>query len=194
MLTPEKVQVTYRLLDVMIYIFENKVGSRKIESFGTSLEAMYGIYSIENQYANAFYTILREIEDDWFIVSIHPESEKNIHRRANSYTNSTPSGEKTCTFCFGNKLGLLIQESSDVISVLPKLECIESNLFQVQTMHDDYISLCLMIEAYLRNKIQNYYYMPINIEKLLKMETDHIESLVTFWSDYIEAHEEIGND
>lgn len=194
MLTSEKVQATYRLLDVMIYIFENKVGARKVESFGTSLEAMYGIYSIEDQYKNAFYTILREIDDDWFIVSIHPESEKNIRRQANSYSNSTPHGDKTCTFCFGDRLGFLLQETTDIIPVLPKLDYIESDLFQVQTMHNDYISFCLMIEVYLRSKIQDYYYMPVNIDKLLKMETYHIESLVTFWSNYIEAHEEIGCD
>lgn len=195
MLTTEKVLATFRLLDVVIYMFEHKVGANMIEQFSTKMEAMCGRYSIDDKYTDAFYTILRDVDNDWFIISVHPECEAGIIRKANSYTNVTPHQERTCTYCYArDNLGLTLNGDKETLEVLKSITCVESDLFQLQTMHDDFTAMCLLIEAYLRNKIQDYYYMPINIDKLLKMDIDRMDLVSEYWSNYIEAFEEIGCD
>lgn len=195
MLTTEKVLSTFRLLDVVIYMFEHSVGANMIEQFGTKMEAMHGRYTINERFSHAFYTILRDMDNDWFIISVHPESETGTIRRANSYINKTPLQERTCTYCYAaDNLGLTTYGGQETLEVLKSITCVESDLFQLQTMHDDFIAFCLLIEAYLRNKIQDYYYMPINVDKLLNMDIERMDSVSDFWSNYIEAFEEIGCD
>ena len=194
-LTTEKVLSTFRLLDVVIYMFEHSVGANMIEQFGTKMEAMHGRYSINDRYSDAFYTILRDTDNDWFVIAVHPESETGMVRRANSYMNVTPIGERTCTYCYArDNLGLMTQYDNELYPVLKSITCVESDLFQLQTMHDDFIAFCLLIESYLRNKIQDYYYMPINVDKLLNMDIERMDLVSDFWSNYIEAFEEIGCD
>ena len=191
MLTMERVIAAQRLLDVVMYMFENEVGANKIASFCTSLESMHGRYCIENEYTDAWYCILRAIDDDWFIVAIHPEAEAGYRRNWNAYANKTPLGQMTCTYCSNAPSAFNIPDRNLVLETLSGTEVTDGDLFQLQTLHDDRDVMALVLEAYLRHKIKDNYYVPVNIDKLLSMEVYNIENVTEFWQDYIDAYEEL---
>lgn len=191
MLTMEKVTAIYRLLDIVLYMYKEKIGAERTAALSTNVSAMYGRYLIQGSAKWAWGVVLRDNEDDWYIASIHPQSEPGNSRRWNSYTDKTLTGQLNCTFCTNAPSALNNTQTGSVLQTLPSTEVDAGNIFSLQMLHEDCYVLCLAIEAYLRNKIEEEFYVSLNIDKLLHMEVYHIESEAEFWEDYIDAHEEI---
>lgn len=193
MLTMEKVVATQKLLDIVIYMFNNKVQATDIKILDTRMDSKYDYYSIRNQIQKAWCIIYREGEDDWFLISIHPERHEDGYEKYNAYRNCTTGGNRTCSYSSitNRTSGIAATSEHDVIDTLSNTTLDEGVLFQLQTMYDDYISYCLVLELYLRDKIGDDFYVPINIDKFLEMEVQRIEEITEFWGNYIEAHEEL---
>lgn len=191
MLTMERVTAIYRLLDVILYMYKEKVGAVRTSAFSTNMSAMNNTYIIESDTKLAWSVILRDSEDDWFIASVHPDSEPGCRRRWNAFTNKTQTNQMTCTFCTNAPSALNHGEKDVVMHTLPSTVVDEGDIFSLQTLYEDCYVLCLVIEAYLRNKIEEEFYIPLNIDKLMKMEVYHIEAVTQFWEEYIDAHEEM---
>lgn len=191
MLTIKKVTAIYRLLDIVLYMYKEKISAYRTVALSTNVSAMYGRYLIHGSPTRAWSVILRDNEDDWYIASIHPQSEPGNSRRWNSYTDKTLTGQLNCTFCTNAPSALNHTETGSVLQTLPSTVVDEGDIFSLQMLHEDCAVLCLVIEAYLRNKIEEAFYVTMNIDKLLHMEVYHIESEAEFWEDYIDAHEEI---
>lgn len=193
MLNYEKLVATQRLIDVVLYIFNNDMQVESTKAYSTKLESGNDRYYVNGEFNSYLRTLLLEDDGEWFIIAVHPDSVSDKdYRKFNTYINTLNDGNHFCTVSSMTEKtsGIGMVNSGDEIEALRNTTVDAGTLFQTQTAYNDLVSFCLVLEVYLRDKIKDHFYVPINIQKLLLMETYRIEEITNFWQEYIEAYGE----
>lgn len=182
MLTYNKVKIMYELIDMMLYIHRNRIPLRLFDNLSS-------LNSMSSPCHNSFSSVLKLSNDNWYIIAIHNHDEKYDHVNYNASIGHSEKKHKVSTFRSNSReLGLNIPIEDKIYDVLYNIDDIDSALFQLQTIYEDDITVTLLLEYYLRDKISSNFFLTTNLTHLLSLEEEELESILNFYTSHIENY------
>ena len=184
MLTDNKVLDIFRYIDILMYIFEHDIHIPEESIFGLTMKNESSIHVPGTPNSKIHQTTY----DKWFMVAVHYLDDRPRDSECVGLTALNMHHEFICTYCSGES-GIMDTNRYKVIEGV-HYDDISSAVFQLQTIHNDKMVLALLLEMHLRTRISTEQYIPINIDRLLKYDSEVLSEMVEYFEDYIDSYEE----
>lgn len=187
MLNANKVKLVFELIDFVIDVHNKGIRFDNDEYKGFRMESNdsenhdYKTDTIQKTTS----TVLKELFDTWYFIALHPCND--FDRASNSRILRSSANHITCSYTpidwASTRLMIDHCITGDSVQKYEPifLDDIECTLFQLQTEHNDYVALALIVEAYVIDKVDSFY-LPINLTKILNTDENMISLLLEYYT------------
>jgi hypothetical protein len=126
-----------------------------------------------------FSTVVYAAEDQWFMLSVHDYAKGHDTDTISSinFNNNKEINGSIQSSSINAEEVILDNRNWTRHSLLSTFDNLDSQLFQLQTIHDDHIILAMFIQYYMYNHLNDNYYISYNTTKIIDLDDDEFDNM-----------------